>query len=147
MVFYWHDAHLLRLLHALWSLSAFKVGEAATKGFNKNIDKRRSREEEIARPDNHQNRVKMWTYQALPGQVEGCESCRWKTSGESYWLGGWSSDAHRDRRIPQRESIKTAFLSNLWTVKLFAPFWSLFDVIVRRYVVTTAGYVHCWGGE
>ena len=152
MVFYWHNTHLLRLSHALWSLGAAKIGEAATKRVNQHIYKTRRVEEEIACPYDHCNEVEVWMYQSLLGYVEGCEPCGWKTSRKSYHLRGGSLEAHRDPRIPRRESIQTAFLPNLWTVQLSVPFWHEFGPILTslcgdkdfflRGWVTRLGYVH-----
>ena len=152
MVFYWHNTHLLRLSHALWSLGAAKIGEVATKRVNEHIYKTRRVEEEIACPYDHCNEVEVWMYQSLLGYVEGCEPCGWKTLRKSYHLRGGSLEAHRDPRIPRRESIQTAFLPNLWTVQLSVPFWHEFGPILTslcgdkdfflRGWVTRLGYVH-----
>ena len=153
MVFYWHNTHLLRLSHALWSLGAAKIGEAATKRVNQHIYKTRRVEEEIACPYDHCNEVEVWMYQSLLGYVEGCEPCGWKTLRKSYHLRGGSLEAHRDPRIPRRESIQTAFLPNLWTVQLSVPFWHEFGPILTSLCgdkhfffcswVTPLGYVQC----
>ena len=134
MLFYWYDTHLSKLLHAIWSPSTLKIGEVETKGVKKHICKRRPREEEAECPHNRYNQVKMWMHQALLGWVQGCESCGWKTLRKSYHLRGGSLEAHRDPRIPRRESIQTAFLPNLWTVQLSVPFWYEFGSFLSFYV-------------